>query len=211
MCESLPSISRAPSPVPLRRRFTELFCRTLLSPHLSLGSPFFKLTPQVFLGQLVPSVSYRTGNNYLCVVRLLHIDLGQSDPLIVTHHRVYVLRGITMRQAQFPKFSLHMHPPRIRSLRISWRSFALRRTSPTVKALLDWTVFRTASFGFLRISDLHFPHRPASTKQGISAESIFCNTTLCLQSICDTIMPKSTDFKHFLQTHYQHQHVSCKT
>ena len=42
-----------------------------------------------------------------------------------------------------------------------------------------------------------------------NAESIFCNTTLCLQSICDTIMPKSTDCKHFLQNHYQHQHVSA--
>ena len=25
-----------------------------------------------------------------------------------------------------------------------------------------------------------------------NAESIYCNTTLCLQSICDTILPKST-------------------
>ena len=32
-----------------------------------------------------------------------------------------------------------------------------------------------------------------------NTESIFCSTTLCLQSIYDTIISQSTDFKHFLQ------------
>ena len=89
--------------VPLRCRFTELFCLTRLSPHLSL--PVSELTLQIFVGHLVSSVSYRTGNSCLCIVRLLHTDLGQSDPLVATHRRVYVLRGI--RQAQFPKFSFY--------------------------------------------------------------------------------------------------------
>ena len=65
----------------------------------------FELTLQIFVEHLVSSVSYRTGNSYVCAVRSLHADmhsdLGQSNPLVATPRRVYMLRGI--RQAQFRK------------------------------------------------------------------------------------------------------------
>ena len=108
-----------------------------------------------------------------------------------------MLRGV--RQA---KFSLH--PPRIRPLRISWRSFALRRASPTVKALLDWTAFRTASFGFLRISDLHF----LTVRLRLSRASL--TTTL---SVCHAALFQHLRDRNFRQDvrflHLRCDHLLC--
>ena len=76
----------------------------------------------------------------------------------------------------------------------------------TGKSRLIFKIYSvTALKSYVRLlSTLH-------TCNKLNAESIFCNTTQGLQSIYDTIIPWSTEFKHFLQNHYQHQQVGCTT
>ena len=99
----------------------------------------------------------------MCAVRLLHADmhtdLGQSNPLVATPRRVYVFPGI--RQAQFPKVSLH--PPHgARSLFVVPRQLCQGYTSLND---LVWLVTHE------RFS---LPHRSASTQQGISHSYSIC-------------------------------------
>ena len=124
------------------------------------------------MGLLVSSVSYRTGKSYVCAVCLLHTDLGQKDLLVATSRCVHVLHGI--RHAQFPSIGLEFG---LQNLMALFR-YSLNLAS-SIKALLVWTAYSTALFGFLRMSNFHFPTvRLRLSRASLTATLFVCHPAL---------------------------------